>query len=275
MQKLNHSEFFENDRIINVLPRVPQEPFPEHSHDFHELVLVKSGCGIHICDGKATHVSKGSVLYLKDEDESHYFDQLDNLCLTNVLFMPSELHSKTLLDLLNESCSSQSGQFIVRNQIQCQAESLLEQISAENDRKDQYSRLMIETLLSQLAITFSRSRKLSKYDVKEDVDNLHSLINFINEHYQQEINWTELSGKFGIPLRTMNRKLQEYTGLTPNNYLGRVRLCQASYLLSHSQDAVTDIAFSCGFNDSNYFSSKFHQAFNVTPMQYRKRYKLS
>ena len=81
MQKLNHSEFFENDRIINVLPRIPQEPFPEHSHDFHELVLVKSGCGIHICDGKATHVSKGSVLYLKDEDV-HCFDHMDNLCLT-------------------------------------------------------------------------------------------------------------------------------------------------------------------------------------------------
>ncbi|MFB0975880.1 MAG: helix-turn-helix domain-containing protein, partial [Tolumonas sp.] len=72
--------------------------------------------------------------------------------------------------------------------------------------------------------------------------------NYINENYQDELNWTEISDKFNIPLRTLNRKLQEHTGLTPNNYLGRVRLCHASYLLSHSQDAVTDIAFSCGFN---------------------------
>ena len=104
---------------------------------------------------------------------------------------------------------------------------------------------------------------------------LAAMINYINENYQNELNWSELSDSFNIPLRTLNRKLQEHTGLTPNNYLGRVRLCHASYLLSHSQDAVTDIAFSCGFNDSNYFSSKFHQAFNVTPMQYRKRYRNS
>ena len=275
MYKLNHAEFFDNNKVINVLPRLPQEPFPEHCHDFHELVLVKSGCGIHVCDGRAIHVSRGSVIYLKDEDV-HCFDHMDNLCLTNVLFMPDEFHSSPhLTSLLTESCRSDSGQMMVCPQIQQQAELLLTQIHDENDRQDAYSSLMVETSFSQLAVLLWGDRQLNKKYRSEEQDNLINLINYINENYQNELNWSELSDSFNIPLRTLNRKLQEHTGLTPNNYLGRVRLCHASYLLSHSQDAVTDIAFSCGFNDSNYFSSKFHQAFNVTPMQYRKRYRNS
>lgn len=275
MYKLNYSEFFDNNKVINVLPRLPQEPFPEHCHDFHELVLVKSGCGIHVCDGKAIHVSKGSILYLR-EDDTHFFDQLDNLCLTNVLFMPDEFQSSPqLTDLLTKSCHSESGQIMLSPTIQQQAELLLTQIRDENQQQDDYSSLMIETLFSQLAVILWRDRQLNIKNRTAEQDNLLALIHYINENYQNELNWTELSEKFNIPLRTLNRKLQEHTGLTPNNYLGRIRLCHASYLLSHSIDAVTDIAFSCGFNDSNYFSSKFHQAFNMTPMQYRKRYKNS
>ena len=74
-----------------------------------------------------------------------------------------------------------------------------------------------------------------------------------------------------IPLRTMARRMVDATGLSPNNYLGRVRLCHAMRLLAKSNDSVTDIAFACGFNDSNYFSSRFHQEIGVTPMQFRKQ----
>ena len=83
---------------------------------------MKSGCGIHVCDGRAIHVSRGSVIYLKDEDV-HCFDHMDNLCLTNVLFMPDEFHSSPhLTSLLTESCRSDSGQMMVCPQIQQQAE---------------------------------------------------------------------------------------------------------------------------------------------------------
>ena len=274
MFRLDQQEFFDKDRVINILPRAPQEPFPEHCHSFHELVLVKSGSALHICDGSAAHISKGSILYLREDDE-HVFDQMDNLCLTNVLFMPDEFHiSSSLLKMLSECCHKDShGQIIVGSKVQHQADLLLSQIIDENIKRDQHSQVMVEALFSQLAVTLWRAHQMTADFRSEEQDKLLTLINYINEHFQDELNWNALSEQFEIPMRTLNRKVQEHTGLTPNNYLGRVRLCHASYLLSHTLNAVTDIAFSCGFNDSNYFSSKFHQAFEMTPLQYRKRYK--
>jgi AraC family L-rhamnose operon regulatory protein RhaS len=33
---------------------------------------------------------------------------------------------------------------------------------------------------------------------------------------------------------------------------------------------VTEIAFACGFNDSNYFTSRFHREIGMTPLKYRR-----
>lgn len=275
MFRLQQTDFFDQNKLVSVLPRLPQEPFPEHCHTFHELVLVKSGCALHIADGCAVHISRGSVIYLK-EDDAHFFDQMKNLCLTNVLFQADAFQSAPRLQrMLQETCHLGRGGFLLPPALQSRSEQLMAQITEENNKQDVYSEVMVEALFSQLAVLLWRCHQgggSQDPEVGEDQGRLMALISYINENYQEEIDWSELSARFTIPLRTLNRRIQEHTGLTPNNYLGRVRLCNASWLLSHTQQSVTDIAFECGFNDGNYFSSKFHTAFNMTPLQYRKRH---
>ena len=41
-------------------------------------------------------------------------------------------------------------------------------------------------------------------------------------------------------------------------------------LLRESDKTVTEIAFACGFNDSNYFTSRFHRETGTTPLKYRR-----
>lgn len=275
MFRLQQTDFFDQNKLVSVLPRLPQEPFPEHCHTFHELVLVKSGCALHIADGCAVHISRGSVIYLR-EDDAHVFDQMKNLCLTNVLFKPEGFQSASHLPrMLQESCHLGRGGFLLPPALQERSEQLMTQITDENREQDAHSDVMVEALFSQLAVLLWRCHLQGngqQPEAGEDRCRLMALISYLNENYQEEIDWNALSARFTIPLRTLNRRIQEHTGLTPNNYLGRVRLCHASWLLSHTKKSVTDIAFECGFNDGNYFSSKFHNAFNITPLQYRKRY---
>jgi AraC family L-rhamnose operon regulatory protein RhaS len=62
------------------------------------------------------------------------------------------------------------------------------------------------------------------------------------------------------------------TNLTPAHFLARARLEQAKrLLLSDPGRSVTDIAFACGFNSSQYFSSVFRKEFGSSPRGFRSQ----
>ncbi len=84
------------------------------------------------------------------------------------------------------------------------------------------------------------------------------------------MNWDAVAAQFSLSLRTLHRQLKQQTGLTPQRYLNRVRLMKARHLLRHSDESVTDIAYRCGFSDSNHFSTLFRREFNWSPRDIRQ-----
>lgn len=61
------------------------------------------------------------------------------------------------------------------------------------------------------------------------------------------------------------------TGMTPQRYLTRLRLLQARHQLCYSDNSVTDIAYLCGFGDSNHFSTLFKREFSQSPRDLRSQ----
>jgi AraC family transcriptional regulator, L-rhamnose operon regulatory protein RhaS len=268
MNILSRHEYFENGNPIAVLPRAPQPHFPEHTHDFHELVMVRSGCGVHYIDGQPYPVGKGSVFYLA-AGHAHCFEQMDALCLTNVLFAPESLQNAMFSRFLPDSPEAGGRPLNLSSCALEECERLFAALRTEGMRDDPASRQMGEALFTQLVILLWREgRRL--LDLCDGDSRLAALIRHIHEHMAESMDAAELADTYGIPERTLARRIVEVTGLSLNNYLCRVRLCHAMRMLSQGESSVTDIAFACGFNDSNYFSSRFRQEIGVTPMQYRK-----
>ncbi|MCG6450840.1 AraC family ligand binding domain-containing protein, partial [Vibrio parahaemolyticus] len=83
MFQLNCNDFFNNsDATICTEVRAPQEDFPEHSHDFHELMIVTKGAGQHILNDVPINLAQNYICYISPKDR-HLFEQSDNLHLTN------------------------------------------------------------------------------------------------------------------------------------------------------------------------------------------------
>ena len=66
------------------------------------------------------------------------------------------------------------------------------------------------------------------------------------------------------------RTFQGVTGVTPHQYLLRLRLRRAAVRLKTESTKVVDIAFECGFGDVSNFNRNFRAEFGASPRAWRR-----
>lgn len=64
-------------------------------------------------------------------------------------------------------------------------------------------------------------------------------------------------------------------GLTPTQFIAKVRIAAASQRLRDTEHTIAEIAIHCGFYDHSAFTRAFRSATGVTPTQFRKQWKKS
>jgi len=62
----------------------------------------------------------------------------------------------------------------------------------------------------------------------------------------------------------------QQTGRTPQDFIRKKRVENASRLLYHSDQSIKQISAECGFNDRYYFTRVFSREMGISPARYRK-----
>jgi AraC family transcriptional regulator len=83
---------------------------------------------------------------------------------------------------------------------------------------------------------------------------LNKIIDYIHDHYQEDIGLTEIANLSGFSTRYFSELFKISTGHSPFDYLLNFRLSKASQLLSNTKLPIFDIALRTGFSSSNNFS---------------------
>jgi len=65
------------------------------------------------------------------------------------------------------------------------------------------------------------------------------------------------------------RTFQQLTGVTPHQYLRRLRLRKAAVRLASGREKVLHIALDCGFGDLSNFNRAFRAEFGVSPRTWK------
>lgn len=94
----------------------------------------------------------------------------------------------------------------------------------------------------------------------------------IRELQDIEHPWTldEMAEHCGIKRTHLNNIFRELTGFAPRQYLSLLRFNKAAKLLRDTRKNVTEIAFECGYNSSQYFTEAFKKITHLTPSEYRQ-----
>ncbi len=110
--------------------------------------------------------------------------------------------------------------------------------------------------------------------VKRRDDNFYvqNCQNFIRNHYQKNIALADLADLLGVNPNYLGGVLRKKLHTTFREQLTQKRLDEAEILLRfHSGMSVGEIAFKCGFSDSNYFSALFRRKRGLSPTEFRAK----
>lgn len=92
---------------------------------------------------------------------------------------------------------------------------------------------------------------------------------WLQEHHADAVNIADVAARFGMSLRSLNRRFRLAANTTPVQYLQETRIHSAKELLKQSNLDIAGIADQVGYSDASYFTALFRRLNSVTPRQYR------
>jgi len=98
-------------------------------------------------------------------------------------------------------------------------------------------------------------------------------VTYIRFNIDQPLSLNRIADTLGVHPSYLSRAFKKALGMTLTDYINKLRIEEAKYLLDQGNESVATIALSVGYNDPNYFSKVFTKLEHVTPHAYRKRKK--
>ena len=95
-------------------------------------------------------------------------------------------------------------------------------------------------------------------------------IAYLRRHLSEPVRMDDLVRHVGFSRARMFDLFKAQTGLTPNDYLQRLRVEAAQEQLRQTDFSVTQIALATGFSSGQYFSTVFARYTGVSPTRFRK-----
>ncbi len=98
-------------------------------------------------------------------------------------------------------------------------------------------------------------------------------LKYINDHYMEKLSIESIASELNYSASYLRYVFSKHSRKTVTEYLNSTRLSHAANSLKYTNNSITQIAFDCGFCDSNYFSTAFKKRHGISPTKYRKLYK--
>ncbi len=281
------SFFFDRMLPVRLFYTRHSEAADWHTHEFSEIAIILNGSAIHETDfcSSSTTVQAGDVLVMPSGGMHKFRNEVD-IEQFNVLFqfeklpVPSKdimLHPgfSSLFRLNPEYCRKM--RYYPKFQLDKQyalprVRSLLENAYAMQERKVPGYMLAVYGAFLQLIPILLENYHHSNQSLSsrpESPERLADCLDYMQHNFQKELSTGQLAARSGMAPASFVRHFKAATGLTPQEYLIRLRLDEAKQLLQESSCPIAEIAQKTGFADSNYFSRLFKLKNNLSPREYR------
>ena len=266
-------------KLITLRPHTRFIHFPEHTHDFVEVVYMCSGETRHIVNGKTIELKTGQLLFLSQNSTHEVCKAGEKDVAVNFIVLPDFFATaltaigdeetplrRFLVDCL---CGQNSGPGYLHFEvsevrpIQNLIENLLWTLMEDGPNKRKTSQMTMALLFLQLVGQTERLRT----DAGEDAA-IFRVLRYIETNYVSG-SFEELANKLNYSESWLSREIKRKTGKTFTCLMQEKRLAQAAFLLKNTDRNVADIAVAVGYENVSYFHRLFSAAYGKSPRHYR------
>lgn len=98
---------------------------------------------------------------------------------------------------------------------------------------------------------------------------------YISKHYKEKIYLKDMAQVLGLSSTYLSRLFAKETGMCLQDYINRFKIERAANLLIYSEESISAIAEYVNFPNQSYFGKIFKKQKQMTPLEYRNRYKMA
>lgn len=266
--------------------RFPIKELAPHKNKGMEITYIEKGLLEWMVEGEIEKVEPGSVFFTlpwqihgsllpKEPDnlvwhvlfhlELDYSEPQDVFSFSEELgFAPAEM------SIISETfASSNQHCFPATPFIRSSMPALINELQSEHALREAHAKTLLRAIIVELKRIISgralngENRTVTEQKVQDLIANFASTC---GEPWTLSL----MADYCGIKRTQLGKIFLRLTGISPAEYLFRIRIERAKTLLRRTNLKVIDIAFECGYSSSQYFANTFRQAVGITPTEYRE-----
>lgn len=273
---INAQKLLSAGKLITLRPHTRFIHFPEHTHDYVEVVYMCMGETVHIVNGNRITLSQGELLFMNQRATHEVCKAEEQDVAVNFIVLPAFFNSvlaaigeeetplrRFLVDCL---CGQSTGagflHFRVADIVPVQnlIENLLYILLQETPNRRKMSQMTMALLFMQL---MGHTETLASQE-----EDIFRVLSYVESHYAHG-SLTELSELLHRDIAHLSREIKKKTGRTYTQLVQERRLAQAAFLLKSTNRNVDDIAQAVGYENLGYFHRIFREAYALSPRGYR------
>ncbi len=276
---IHSDKLLEDGRIITVRPHTRFVHFPEHRHDYVEVVYMCAGSTTHIVNGTKLELKEGELLFLGQNATQEILPAGENDIAVNLIVLPqffdtalqmmgeeeSPLH-RFMIDVLTGAEATGYLYFQVADILPVQnlMENLLYTLIHDSPNRRNINQTTMGLLFLQLLNYTDRLF----YEDDSDEEAVVQVLHYIENHYSDG-SLTECADLLHYDFYWLSREIKQQTGKNYTDLVQEKRMAQAAFLLKTTKMNVADIALSVGYENVSYFHRLFGKTFGLSPKKFR------
>ncbi len=275
LEKINPG--FGNSFTMRSFIQSPEKEGPHwHFHPEFEIVYISNGKGKRHIANHISYYTEGDLIFLGPnlphfgfteemaEGEIEIVVQMEEGFLGNTFFSLPEM---TLIYQLFERAKKG---VIFKGDTRKKVGDILISLLEE----DSFNKLIGLLKVLQMMASSEEYELLQVQGFSLEVNAQHlsrieSIYRYVDQNIGNEIHLETAAEKVNLSIPAFCRYFKKLTGKTFSHFVNEVRIAQAASMLKEEHLSISDVCFSCGFNNLSYFNKQFKEISGLNPKAYR------